>query len=766
MTMRWWLVVLTAAAWLLAPGGATGRSWLSEGRAFGAAEASIVAEGGARMPGEHTVHPCLFATAEEIARARERARKYEWAKAVYDGVIASADQALNETVAVPNTGGQWTHYYSCPKHGVRLVTESPTRHVCPFGGEVYSGWPFDDVVVSFTHHRYTSQLQDLGLAYALTGEQRYAQRARDILLAYAEKYPRYRIHDVRGGDARSGGKRFAQTLDEAVDLVRVAWAYDLICGVSGIGGGPLIPANSSGRGSLGAQRSVQGIAAMQEPRWNALSAQEREVIERDFLRPSVEVISRNRAGKSNWQSWHNAGMAAVGFCLGDEAMVHAALDDPQNGFRYQMQASVLCDGSWYEGAPSYHFYALAALVYTVEAAARSGIKLYENPRYRALFDAPLGLVYPDLTLPALNDADRFSLGGQQRLYEAAYARFGDKRYAAVIDRGNRQSIEALLWGADRVPADATLRLESVNLDGLGCAILRDDGEPNGRYLLLDYGPHGGGHGHPEKLQIVFYGLGQELAPDAGRLAYSVPLHRTWYRQTLAHNTIVVDEKSQAPTEGKLVLFHRDAGFQAVRAVATEAYEGVALDRTVIMTPGYVLDVFRAHSERPHTYDWVYHNAGRVRYDGEASALRMPLAREEGYQHLGGLRRAEVAGTWRAVWEVEGGQVRLTAADGCGPAEVFLADAPGQPPTTRMPLVICRRKGEGAAFVSVIELARRGHRVQSAALKGWVGRPGAKGLSVEVVTSDGADTFWIADDAAGGGAQIVYVPAGGKKRTAP
>jgi hypothetical protein len=724
MNARWWVVMLTAAAWLLAPGGATGRPWLSTGCAL--ADASVVSEEGARMPGEHTAHPYLFATAEEIARARERARKYDWAKAVYDGIIAGAEQALIGSIAVPNKGGQWTHYYTCPKHGVRLRTEAPTRHVCPYGWEVYSGWPYDDVVISFTHHRYTSQLQDLGLAYALTGEPRYAQRAREIFLAYAEKYPRYRIHDVKGGDSRSGGKRFAQTLDEAVDLVRVAWAYDLI--------------------------------------FNSLSAEERARIEKDFLRPSVEVIARNRAGKSNWQSWHNAAIAAVGFCLGDQAMIHAALDDPQHGFRYQMQESVLSDGSWYEGAPSYHFYALTALVYTAEAAARSGIKLYENTRYRALFDGPLSLVYPDLTLPALNDADRFSLGGQERLYESAYARFRDERYAAVINRGERKSVEALLWGADNVPTDAALRLDSVNLDGLGCAILRDAPAGDNRYLLLDYGPHGGGHGHPEKLQIVLYGLGQELAPDAGRLAYSVPLHRTWYRQTLAHNTIVVDGKSQAPTEGKLVLFHREAGFQAARAVATEAYEGVTLDRTVIMTPGYVLDVFRARSERPHTYDWVYHNAGRVRYDGEAPAVGAPLAREEGYQHLGELRCAEAPGAWRAVWEVEGGQVRLTGADGCGAAEVFLADAPGQPPTTRMPLVICRRKGEGAVFVSVIELTRQGRRVQSAALKGWVGPPGAKGLSVEVATSDGVDTFWLADDPAAK-PQIVYVPAGGRKRTA-
>jgi len=672
---------------------------------------------------------------------------------IYDGIIAAAEQALASKVAVPDKGGQWTHYYNCPKHGVRLQLESPTRHVCPVAGEVFRGWPYDDVAISFAHHKYTADLESLGLAYALTGEPRYAERAREILLAYADKYPRYQLHDTKGAQGASSGRRFAQTLDEAVDLVRVAWAYDLI--------------------------------------YDALAADDRERIEKQFLRPSVEVILGNRAGRSNWQSWHNAAVAAVGLCIGDEEMIRIALNDPQNGFRYQLNESLLADGSWYEGAPSYQFYALAALVYTSEAAYRAGIDLYDA-RYKSLFDAPLELAYPDLTLPALNDSERSPLAAQERLYEVAYKRFGVERFAAVLACGKRTTREALLWGAETLPNDAELRLRSVNLAGLGCAVLRDSAGAADRYLLLDYGPHGGWHGHPDKLQIVLYGLGQELAPDAGRLAYSVPTHHTWYKQTLAHNTVVVDQKSQQPTEGKLALFHVEPGFQAARAIATDAYPRVTLDRTVIMLPRYILDVFRAHPQAAagtagveHTYDWVYHNNGRLRVDQTAADLPQALGRDNGYEHLERLRRVEVSGAWRAVWQVDGGQARLTAGDGCGPCELFIAEAPAQPgrPQSgpkRMPLLICRRRGEGAVFVSAIELARAqpgaakprsgaapGAAWRGVTLKGWHGPPGARGLSIEVVTEEGADTFWIADDAATRGAQIVYVPADGDgKRVAP
>ena len=91
-------------------------------------------------------------------------------------------------------------------------------------------------------------------------------------------------------------------------------------------------------------------------------------IEQDLLRAAVAVITRNNAGKSNWQSWHNAAIGAVGFALNDRALIDRALDDPKNGFRFQMRESVMPDGAWYEGAWGYHFFALDPHLYLAEAA--------------------------------------------------------------------------------------------------------------------------------------------------------------------------------------------------------------------------------------------------------------------------------------------------------------------------------------------------------------------------------------------------------------
>ncbi len=79
--------------------------------------------------------------------------------------------------------------------------------------------------------------------------------------------------------------------------------------------------------------------------------------------------------------------------------------------------------------------------------------------------------------------------------------------------------------------------------------------PDATWLCLKYGPHGGGHGHPDKLNFVLYSRGQILGVDPGTAAYGVPIQNEWYKSTLAHNTLVVDEENQKPAEGKSLAFH-------------------------------------------------------------------------------------------------------------------------------------------------------------------------------------------------------------------
>ncbi len=608
-------------------------------------------------------HPFLFGDAALFRQALDRAARLPWAKRQVDKIKRAAEAILEAELSVPEGPGQWSHHYVCKKCGTGLRFDPP-GHVCKRCGTVYTGWPYDQVVDGRIHGRNWRDVRTLGLAYAFTGNEAYAERARGNLLAYADRYADWPLHNVRGNVSNSAGRMLAQTLDEAVSVIGLAWGYDLI---------------------------------YTSP---CFTGTDRDRIENRLFREVVKTIRRNSAGISNWQSWHNAGIAAVGFCLQDAEIASQALYG-RHGLAYQLENSILEDGFWYEGTAAYHYYALDALRWTVEAAHFAAIDFSANRSYRSLFDAPLDYVFPDLRFPAVNDSDVFSLTGRHALYELAYARWADPAYLAVARHGKRSSLEALLWGVEALPTAPLPALESRVFRGLGSAVLRQGRGPDALYAHLDYGPHGGGHGHQDKLALILFGLGRQLAPDPGRLAYGAPLQGSWYRTTFAHNTLCVDEKSQRATTGQLLLFHSRPGLAVARARSAGAYPGVRLQRTLALTPGYLVDVFEAESDEEHTYDWLYHNFGDLRPGMETRPRERPLSGEHGYRHLEDIAEATVEGPWHADFVGDGANVRLTLAASDRTALFFGMGMANNPPRP-CPMVVVRRRGKSTRFVSVIE----------------------------------------------------------------
>jgi hypothetical protein len=135
-----------------------------------------------------------------------------------------------------------------------------------------------------------------------------------ILLEYTNKYLSYPIHDKDNKPSNSGGRVLSQTLDESGWFFEIAWAYELI--------------KNSG----------------------VLNENELFEIENKLLYPGYQIISRNKAGKSNWQSWHNLAMTTIGLSLDDFSIVNESIKDSANGFIYQLSNSITTDGFWYEGS--------------------------------------------------------------------------------------------------------------------------------------------------------------------------------------------------------------------------------------------------------------------------------------------------------------------------------------------------------------------------------------------------------------------------------
>jgi hypothetical protein len=611
-------------------------------------------------------HPRLLFNAEGIARLKVRSEDPVWS-AQWKAFESRYEARLKEKIELPPRGSNWGHWYVCPKHGARLTTGKQIdkwqwEHICPVDHELVKSDPsrpdrdFDGCVLAGIHDRYAREVQADGILYQVTRDDRYAKRGREILLAYADRYLTYPLHTIRGEPKIGGGRLSPQTLDESV------W---------------LIPA-------------VQGADLF----WEKLADSDRQTITDKLLLPAArDVILPHHLAIHNIQCWKNSAVGLTGLLLGDASLIQAAIDDPDRGYRMQMAKGVQSDGVWHEGAWGYHFYTLNALWSLVEAAKNCGIDLYGEP-FKKMFEAPVQLAMPNLMLPAFNDSGETDV--HNPLYELAYARYRDPIDLAGIPGPNRNNEVAIWFGVDTLPSEALPALGSRNATASGYAILQRGNDVQATWLCLKYGPHGGGHGHPDKNNFVLYSRGRVLFPDPGTRPYGSPLHGEWDRVTLAHNTLVVDEKSQRPATGKSLAFGNDHGVDFAMTDAGDIYDGVRFVRTaVLLSENVALFVDQVQADRSHTFDLAVHYTGR--WSKGVAGDKPSLPSKEGYQHL-----QDVAANTREgatlLLDGEGATHAALVLAGNEKTQVITATGIGKSTEDRVPVAIFRRAALQATYV--------------------------------------------------------------------
>jgi MYXO-CTERM domain-containing protein len=284
-----------------------------------------------------------------------------------------------------------------------------------------------------------------------------------------------------------------------------------------------------------------------------------------------------------------------------------------------------------------------------------------------MFSAPVMFSMPNGDLPAFNDSTTTSLLGEERLFEIALKRWNDPTFAAALQGSNRGR-DALFSGVETVPKASSIKLQSALFPSAGYGVLRAGDDKLRTYLALDFGPHGGGHGHYDKLGFVYYARQSVLAIDPGTQPYAAPTHATWDKMTIAHNTVVVDEKTQAEATGNLHQFLATPVVSVVSADAGKAYTTAKLLRTMLSTPEYVVDRFHTSSTdtADHKFDYILHAPGK-------STSALPLTayssfpQSDGYQHLTSSQSAQSDSSWSAQFQqaTAGGNVGSAWASATG-----------------------------------------------------------------------------------------------------
>lgn len=618
-----------------------------------------------------SLEPHLLLTSADFAARRALVSKEAWAKQAFEKLLQKADGYPQDylsrwqltKVEAPEKGAQWAHWYVCPDTGTHLEFHPPNHNICPDTGKDYQDWPISDVHYHYMHDQLAEDARALGIAYRMTGKEKYAEEAAQILEMYADKYSTYPIIDNQGKQTAWGARIYSQTLNESIWLIDMTFAYDLVRGSS------------------------------------ALTAADRQHIENDLLLPSAATVVRGHKEPTlNIQSWINGAQAMVGFELNNKALIDEAIDGPL-GFRYQMK-NYVHEGFWLEGAWGYQFYAMRPLVVTAEAAKRAGMDLWkQEPALASMFLAPLGVVLPNGDLPAFNDSHEVPLFPEAPLYEFAYENTHDPRLLAVLGKSPRDNPDALLFGVPDLPTAKSATLQSAVFPDSGYAMLR---APNTDLnIIMKFGPHGGGHGHYDKLGEIVYSQGVVQAVDPGTQLYGMALHKEWDQMTVAHNTPSADELRQAQATGKLLAFEQGPDFVAASADAGSIYAFARFTRSILVTDQYALQIDTADSTdgKPHRFDVNYHNFGK-------QTLQLPsepytgFPQSNGYMHLETPQRGETTADITTRFDNKGTVMTLTVLGG-PTTEVFTGVAPGPHPAIKVPFFIVRRTGTSERFVTLM-----------------------------------------------------------------
>ncbi|NOG47944.1 MAG: alginate lyase family protein [Calditrichaeota bacterium] len=625
-------------------------------------------------------NPCLLINESEADEIRQSISEYPIFIKSFNNTKAKLDKTLAENIVVPPPGEAGGYEHEKHKQNYR-------------------------------------DMQSAGMIFQLTKDEKYALFVKQMLYKYAELYPTLGPHPL--SHKQAPGKLFHQMLNEAVWLVYTAQAYDCI--------------------------------------YNWLSPEERQHIEKNVFKYIVEWFTEVYPGQldriHNHGMWIAASIGMLGYVLDDDNLVEMALfgtkKDGKGGFLKQLDLLFSPDGYYLEG-PYYIRYALRPLFLFAEAVERNQpeIKIFEHRNGiigKALFSS-LQTVFPNGNFPPINDASR-SMNvksiGPVIANNIAYHRFGANPNLLAIAQIQNQVIlnkAGFVIAKDLAEAKDSPQLNwqsvefSDGYDGKqgGLGILRHGSGQDQTMLLMKYGSHGLGHGHFDKLHFSYFNQGSEVIFDYGFARWVniepkfggryLPENDSYAKQTIAHNTVTVDQKTQNNANRKTAdkvsaerhFFHSTPEVKVMSAKATKQYDGISMQRTMFLLEDsnfkqpLVLDLFKIKSQSEHEYDYPIHYHGQIiatnlEYDAAIKKQR-PLGDDFGYQHIWDNGGGKTNKPLRFTWLNENRYYSLIGVSDDEMVVKFGRTGANDPKFNLRsePLLVLRKKAKDHLFASVIE----------------------------------------------------------------
>ena len=629
-------------------------------------------------------HPITFFTKTEAAEIKKDILKYPLLTRSYNEVKNEVDAWIGKDVDVP-----------FPKD--------------PAGG--------------YTHDKHKANYMlmfNSGILYNLTGDNKYASLVKQLFLKYAKLNPALKNHPE--ATSSSPGRIFWQALNDANWLVYTGMAYDLI--------------------------------------YNSLSPSERKTIEDGAFKPEVDFMTKDL---KNWFNlihnhgvWACAGVGIVGIATNNKEYIDMALygteKNGKSGFIAQMDGLFSPDGYYTEG-PYYVRYAILPYYLFANALKNASpqLKVFEY-RNKILLKALLsGLQQTNLdgAFFPINDALKEKDYTSNELITAidiAWNVYGKdngllvvakKQDRVLLNKGG-VSIAASIASGKNVPEyypyQTVEYADGVKGDEGGLSVLRNGKGKDLTTLIYKYTSHGLSHGHFDKLNISLYDKGNEILTDYGSVRFVgveqkyggryLPENKTYASQTIAHNTLVLDETSHFNgKENEAEKYHSeklfsdisDPNVQVVAARENNAYKHADLQRTIYMLQlpdgkKIIVDVFNANSTEKVQFDLPFQYNGQListsfKYNYSEKAQET-FGKKNGYQFLWKEGEASVKDTIAQFTFLNNRTYYTISSLIEGTASLFFTRTGANDPNfnlRREPAFIVRKNGSDQAFISVIEI---------------------------------------------------------------
>ena len=581
------------------------------------------------------------------------------------------------------------------------------------------------------HNRHKQNYIYLDIAarlYLITGEDDYLEYSKSMLLSYAKVYPTLGLNISR--DTNPPGRLFHQTLNENMWMLYASNAYSCIR--------------------------------------HTLTQNERNQIEDDLFKLMIEMFVETYAHDfdivHNHGVWAVAGVGMCGYAIDDQASVDLALyglkgDSVSGGFLAQLSQLFSPDGYYMEG-PYYHRFAIRPIYLFAEAIERRQPELdiynFNRQVIKKTTDALMATAFPDGVLPALNDSSismsiddeglliATSLSYQRYHQDSNLMAMAKHQQKVWVHRSGAVLSEAVIASdsSDKFNWGSVFLNDGAEGDRGGLAILRhhnvDDDET---MALLWFGQHGSDHkfhsaldhGHFDGLHLGLFNHNQEVLHDYGFARFVniqskfggryLPENKSYAKQTLAHNTVVVDQCSQnggdtATAESRWGRKHffvvGEDKLQAMSATISNYYPDVEQQRTVIMLEvegvdnPLLIDLFRSSSKEEHQYDYLLHYGGqiiRTDFEYQSEPVLKPLGNEFGYQHAWRIASGATPQGGLISWLMGNSYYSLISSGDSENSEVIFARTGANDPQFNLrnePMLVLRQRGADHLFANVLE----------------------------------------------------------------